>query len=83
MRRIIESLTPRDRQIYWRWVGGMFGLYVVVMLTAAAIFISLLEAYASIWVSPSQAIIVSSIVLILTLLFRPTGLFGRMMIRKS
>jgi hypothetical protein len=40
MRRIIESLTPRDRQIYWRWVGGMFGLYVVVMITAAAIFIS-------------------------------------------
>ena len=42
---------------------------------AAAIFISLLEAYASIWVSPSQAVIVSFIVLILTLLFRPTGLF--------
>ena len=40
-----------------------------------AIFISLLEAYASIWVSPSQAVIVSFVVLILTLLFRPTGLF--------
>jgi branched-chain amino acid transport system permease protein len=36
---------------------------------------SLLEAYASIWVSPSQAVIVSFVVLILTLLFRPTGLF--------
>ena len=32
-------------------------------------------AYASIWVSPAQAVIVSFIVLILTLLFRPTGLF--------
>lgn len=53
-------------------VGGMGNLGGSI---AAAIFISLLEAYASIWVSPSQAIIVSSIVLILTLLFRPTGLF--------
>ena len=53
-------------------VGGMGNLGGSI---AAAIFISLLEAYASIWVSPSQAIIVSSVVLILTLLFRPTGLF--------
>jgi branched-subunit amino acid ABC-type transport system permease component len=42
---------------------------------AAAIFVSLLESYASICVSPSQAVIVSFVVLILTLLFRPTGLF--------
>jgi branched-subunit amino acid ABC-type transport system permease component len=53
-------------------VGGMGNLGGSI---AAAIFISLLEAYASIWVSPAQAVIVSSIVLILTLLFRPTGLF--------
>jgi branched-subunit amino acid ABC-type transport system permease component len=53
-------------------VGGMGNLGGSI---AASIFISLLEAYASIWVSPSQAIIVSSIVLIMTLLFRPTGLF--------
>jgi branched-chain amino acid transport system permease protein len=53
-------------------VGGMGNLGGSI---AASIFISLLEAYASIWVSPSQAIIVSSIVLIGTLLFRPTGLF--------
>jgi branched-chain amino acid transport system permease protein len=53
-------------------VGGMGSLGGCV---AASIFISLLEAYASLWVSPSQAIIFSSIVLILTLLFRPTGLF--------
>ena len=41
----------------------------------AALFISLLKAYASLVVSPSQAVIVSFVVLILTLLFRPTGLF--------
>jgi len=54
-------------------VGGMGSLGGSI---AAAIFISLLEAYASLWVSPSQAVIVSFVVLILTLLFRPTGLFA-------
>jgi branched-chain amino acid transport system permease protein len=53
-------------------VGGMGNLGGSI---AASIFISLLESYASIWVSPAQAVIVSFIVLILTLLFRPTGLF--------
>jgi branched-chain amino acid transport system permease protein len=53
-------------------VGGMGNLGGSI---AAAIFISLLEAYASIWVSPAQAVIASFIVLILTLLIRPTGLF--------
>jgi branched-subunit amino acid ABC-type transport system permease component len=54
-------------------VGGMGNLGGSI---AAAIFISLLEAYAALWVSPSQAVIVSFVVLILTLLFRPTGLFA-------
>jgi branched-chain amino acid transport system permease protein len=54
-------------------VGGMGNLAGSVL---AAIFISLLEAYASLWVSPAQAVIVSFVVLILTLLFRPTGLFA-------
>ncbi len=53
-------------------VGGMGNLGGSI---AAAIFISLLESYASIWMNPSQAVIVSFVVLILTLLFRPTGLF--------
>jgi branched-chain amino acid transport system permease protein len=53
-------------------VGGMGNLGGSI---AASIFISLLEAYASIWVSPAQAVIASFVVLILTLLFRPTGLF--------
>ncbi len=53
-------------------VGGMGNLGGSIL---ASIFISMLEAFASIWVSPAQAIIVSFVVLILTLLFRPTGLF--------
>jgi branched-chain amino acid transport system permease protein len=53
-------------------VGGMGNLGGSIL---AAIFISLLEAYAALFVAPSQAVIVSFVVLILTLLFRPTGLF--------
>jgi branched-chain amino acid transport system permease protein len=53
-------------------VGGMGNLGGSI---AASIFVSLLEAYAAIVVSPAQAVIVSFIVLILTLLLRPTGLF--------
>jgi len=53
-------------------VGGMGNLGGS---SVASILISLLEAYASLWVSPAQAVIVSFVVLILTLLFRPTGLF--------
>ena len=40
MRRLLESLMPDDRQIYWGWVGGMFALYVVLMVTAAGVFVS-------------------------------------------
>jgi branched-chain amino acid transport system permease protein len=53
-------------------VGGMGNLGGSIL---ASIFISLLEAYASLLVSPAQAGIVSFIVLIVTLLIRPTGLF--------
>jgi branched-subunit amino acid ABC-type transport system permease component len=53
-------------------VGGMGNLAGSIL---AAIFISLLEALATIWVSPAQAVIVSFVALILTLLVRPTGLF--------
>jgi branched-subunit amino acid ABC-type transport system permease component len=53
-------------------VGGMGNLGGSIL---AAIFISLLEAYAALVVSPAQAIIVSFVALILTMLFRPTGLF--------
>src|SRR5499427_6962860 len=47
-------------------VGGMGNLGGSI---AASIFVSLLEAYAAIVVSPAQAVIVSFVVLILTLLF--------------
>jgi branched-chain amino acid transport system permease protein len=53
-------------------VGGMGNLGGSI---AAAIFVSLLESYSAIWMDPSQAVIVSFVVLIFTLLFRPTGLF--------
>ncbi len=39
MRRLIESLTPQARQLYWKWVGGVFTLYVVLLLTAAGLFV--------------------------------------------
>ena len=54
-------------------VGGM-GNFVGSI--AAAVFISLIEAYTTIWLDPSRAVIVSFVILILTLLFRPTGLFA-------
>ena len=53
-------------------VGGMGNLGGSIL---ASIFISLLEAYASLVVSPAQAVIVAFVVLVLTMLFRPTGLF--------
>src|SRR5882762_3542678 len=53
-------------------VGGMGNLGGSIL---ASIFVSLLESYAAIVVSPAQAVIVSFIVLVLTMLFRPTGLF--------
>jgi hypothetical protein len=40
MRRLLESLMPDGRQIYWKWVGGMFALYVVLMGTAAGLFVN-------------------------------------------
>jgi branched-subunit amino acid ABC-type transport system permease component len=53
-------------------VGGMGNLGGSIL---ASIFVSLLESYASLIVSPAQAVIVSFVALIVTLLVRPTGLF--------
>jgi branched-subunit amino acid ABC-type transport system permease component len=53
-------------------VGGMGNLGGSIL---ASLFVSLLEAYASLVVSPAQAVIVSFVVLVVTMLFRPTGLF--------
>ena len=40
MRRLIESLTPDSRRFCWRWVVGVFSLYVVLLVSAAGVFIS-------------------------------------------
>jgi len=40
MRRLLESLMPDDRQVYWKRVGGMFALYVVLMVAAAGVLVS-------------------------------------------
>ena len=40
MRQLIESLTPVDRDLYWRRVSGMFALYVVLMVGAAGVFMN-------------------------------------------
>ncbi len=40
MRRLLESLMPDERQIYWRWVAGVFALYVGLMGTAATLFVN-------------------------------------------
>ena len=40
MRRLIESLTPGDRQIDWTWIGGMFAFYVAVMAVAVTVCIN-------------------------------------------
>ena len=40
MRRLIESLTPDRRHLYWRWVAAVFGLYVVLLVGAAGVYIS-------------------------------------------
>lgn len=39
MRRFLESLVPDARPIYWRWVGGVFAVYVALLATAASVFV--------------------------------------------
>ncbi|HXW39962.1 MAG TPA: branched-chain amino acid ABC transporter permease [Xanthobacteraceae bacterium] len=78
---LFAPLTGVDHTMGLDWVLKAFIVVVVGGMgnlggsIAAAVFISLLESYAAIWVDPSQAVIVSFVALILTLLFRPTGLF--------
>ncbi len=40
MRDIIESLSPEDGQIDWKWVGSVFAFYVVVMIGGAGVLIA-------------------------------------------
>jgi hypothetical protein len=39
VRRLLESLVPDARPIYWQWVGGVFALYVALLATAAGMFV--------------------------------------------
>ena len=40
MRRLLESLVPDSRPFYWKWVGGVFAAYVLLLATAAGVFVS-------------------------------------------
>ena len=40
MGHLIESLTPDSRRFYWRWVAGVFSLYVALLVGAAGAFVS-------------------------------------------
>ena len=40
MRRLIEAPTADGPHNYWRWVAGMFGLYVMLLVSAAGVFTS-------------------------------------------
>jgi hypothetical protein len=40
MRRLLESLMPDERQIYWKWVAGMFAVYVVLFSTGERLFVN-------------------------------------------
>lgn len=40
MRDIVESLSPEDGQIDWKWVGSAFAFYAVVMIGAAGVLIA-------------------------------------------
>jgi hypothetical protein len=39
MRGLIENLSPENRQISWKWIGGVFAFYVVMMTAATGIFL--------------------------------------------
>jgi hypothetical protein len=40
MHGIIESLSPENGQIDWKWVGSVFVFYVVVMIGAVGVMIT-------------------------------------------
>ena len=40
MHGIIESLSPENGQIDWKWVGSVFVFYVVLMIGAAGAVIA-------------------------------------------
>ncbi|MBR0691594.1 hypothetical protein JQ553_00025 [Bradyrhizobium lablabi] len=40
MRDIIESLSPQDGHIDWKWVGSVFAFYVVVMIGGVGVVVT-------------------------------------------
>ncbi len=39
MRGLIENLSPENRHISWKWIGGVFAFYVVMMAAATGMFV--------------------------------------------
>ena len=39
MRQLIESLSPEANRIHWKWIGGVFAFYVVVMAGAMGMLV--------------------------------------------
>jgi hypothetical protein len=40
MRRLIESLSPAEHRVYWKWVGTVFAVYVLAMVAAIGMLVS-------------------------------------------
>ncbi|WP_283842965.1 hypothetical protein [Bradyrhizobium semiaridum] len=40
MQGIIESLSPDNGQIDWKWVGSVFTFYVVLMMCGATLLLT-------------------------------------------
>jgi hypothetical protein len=39
MRRFTGNLGPEDRQLYWKFVGGLFGFYGVLVIAVAGVLV--------------------------------------------
>ena len=39
MRGPIENLSPENYQISWKWIGGVFAFYVVIMAAAMGMLV--------------------------------------------
>jgi hypothetical protein len=40
MSRLTENLTPEDRQFYWKFVGGLYAFYGVLMVVMVGMFVA-------------------------------------------
>jgi hypothetical protein len=39
MHRLTENLSPEDRRIYWKFVGGLFGFYGALLVVTVGVFL--------------------------------------------